>query len=375
MRLTLVIASLGRGGAERTASVLASAWAEKGIHVTLITYLRDDVPAYPLHAGVVLRQLHLRGGAARHFFHGLVRNLKVVRALRRAIRESAPDLIVSFMDIPNVLTLLAARGINAPVVVTEHTHPAYYDIGWMWQILRRLVYDRADALVCMTTPVLSWFQQRFKIRGFIIPNSVDPPPSHVDKLLKRDMTKSFVIAMGRLSWEKGFDLLLDAFSRIAVRHPNWSLRILGEGPLRQSLEEQVQNLNLNGRVELTGALEDPFPVLQAADIFVFSSRFEGFGNALCEAMACGLPVISFSCPSGPPEIIRDGIDGLLVPPENTSALATAMDRLMCSAHERILLAARAPEVVSRFSRQRIMGLWDQLFAEVMAKRENQDLHQ
>ena len=168
--------------------------------------------------------------------------------------------------------------------------------------------------------------------------------------------------------QKGFDLLLEAFSRVAQRNAHWSLKILGDGPLKDQLTVQTKKLNLTERVQFTGALADPFPVLRAADLFVFSSRFEGFGNALCEAMACGLPAISFDCPSGPSEIIRNGVDGVLIPAEDIDALAAAMDELMLNDQERLKLAARAPEVSLRFGIERILGLWERMLNDLLIKQ-------
>lgn len=368
MRLTLVIASLGRGGAERTASVLASAWAAQGNDVTLITLTQDDAPAYALHPAVRLRQLRLLRGAAKNPLHGAVRQLNCVRALHQNLIASTPDLIISFMEVSNILTLLAARGMPAPVVITEHTHPAFHYIGWHWQILRRLFYHRAGTLVCMTHAVLSWFQKRIKVNGYVIPNPVEAVPMRAGAEVSPRGEEKTVIAMGRLSREKGFDLLLEAFSRIAGRHPDWQLKIVGDGLLRSELETQATRLNLGCRVQFTGTISNPYPVLRSADLFVFSSRFEGFGNALCEAMACGLPVISFDCPSGPREIIRDDVDGLLVPREDITALATTMDRLMSDPQERVRLASRAPEITERFGLNRVLGLWGQLFEQILPRR-------
>jgi GalNAc-alpha-(1->4)-GalNAc-alpha-(1->3)-diNAcBac-PP-undecaprenol alpha-1,4-N-acetyl-D-galactosaminyltransferase len=367
MRLSLVIASLGRGGAERTASVLASAWAERGNEVTIITLVQDDVPAYTLHPAVRLRQLGVVSGAARNLLHGMMRQFRCVRVLRQAFIASKPDLIIGFMDISNVVALLAARGMHVPIIVNEQTHPAFHYIGWHWQTLRRLVYPRAAALVCPTNSVISWLQRRIRVRGDKIPNPLATVPGctrRADGIDQKNVART-VVAMGRLSREKGFDLLLEAFSRIAGKHSRWRLKILGEGPLRSQLKTQAEELNLGGRVEFAGAVSDPFPVLMGADLFVFSSRFEGFGNALCEAMGSGLPVISFACPAGPPEIVRHGVDGLLVPAEDVAALAAAMDQLMSNDQERMRLAARAPEVAVRFGLARVLSMWDQLFADLL----------
>ena len=370
MKLTLVIASLERGGAERVISVLASAWAERGSEVTLITFDDAEPPAYPLHPRIELRSLRVPNELAGNPVRALDRNVRRVRRLRRLIRESAPGVVLSFLDFPNLITLLATRGLRIPVIVSERANPAYDDLKAIWRVLRRCAYPRAAALVCQTSAMVAQLQKQIKIAGYAIPNPVEPTPSMGRAAPGESGVNSrTIIAMGRLVPQKGFDLLLEAFARVAGRHPEWSILVLGKGPLKATLEAQAESLGLRNRVRFVGAVPDPFPIMRAAGLFVFSSRFEGFGNALVEAMACGLPVISFDCPAGPSDIIRHGVDGLLVPPEDIRALADAMDHLMTDAAQRERLARRAPEVLERFSLERVLALWEKLFDDVLPARK------
>ena len=359
MRLTLVIATLGRGGGERVASILASSWAEQGKHVSLLTLDHGETPSYSLHPSVKLKSLGLLA-ISHNSFEATWRNLNRIRVLRRVIRESRPDVVISFMDATNVLTLMATRWLGSPVIINEQTDPALYDIGPIWSSSRRVVYPLADMLVCPMKASLARFQSITRVRGCVIPNPIDVPLLPYDAKPRRG--EGHVLAgMGRLVPQKGFDLLVLAFSEIAGHHPDWTLTIYGAGPLLGELQSQVERLNLKQRVHFAGAVPDPFARLKAADLFVLSSRFEGFGMALAEAMACGLPVVSFDCPEGPSGIIRHGLDGILVPREDVKALAAVLDRLMGDAQERQRLAARAPEVRERFGTEKILSLWQELF--------------
>jgi GalNAc-alpha-(1->4)-GalNAc-alpha-(1->3)-diNAcBac-PP-undecaprenol alpha-1,4-N-acetyl-D-galactosaminyltransferase len=365
MRITLVISSMRRGGAERVVSMMASDWAEERKQVTLLTLDHGEAPAYPIHENVDRRSLYLEA-ESKNAFEGLLRNLKRVVVLRRALRASRPDVVISFGTQTNVLTLIATRGLKLPVIIKETIDPLHYSVGPLWGSLRRLLYPSAAMLVCPTNGSLARFKAMTKVRGIAIGNVVEVP-SDLSPALRQQTRGSdghILIAMGRLDQQKGFDLLLNAFSQLAPRNPEWSLTIIGKGPLQSELQEQSKVLGLDGKVNFAGELQDPFPILRSADLFVFSSRFEAFGMALAEAMACGLPVVSFDCPEGPRDMIRDGIDGVLVPPEDVPALAAALNRLMNDAQERNRLAMRAREITTRYTRENIMARWQQLFDDI-----------
>jgi glycosyltransferase involved in cell wall biosynthesis len=260
------------------------------------------------------------------------------------------------MNQGNVLTLLATSGLNLPVVVSERNDPKLCSIGAEWNCLRKWAYRRAHRVVVQTESAKTYFSAAVQRRTVVIPNPVIVPPERPKKNHREG--QKLIVGLGRLVPQKGFELLLAAFAQIASRHPDWSLAVWGEGGQRGQLEELRDRLGLRERVGLPGRTREPHEKLQQADLFVLSSRSEGFPNALGEAMACGLPVISFDCPSGPRDLIRDQVDGLLVPQGDVAALASAMERLMSNVDERNRLAARAVEVSERFGLEKVMALWE-----------------
>ncbi len=368
MRITLVISSLNGGGAERVMSILANYWAEAGQDVILITHAAGQ-DAYAVSERVRRVRLALQWNSA-HLRDALRHNVNRIRTLRHVIRESRPDIVISFLDITNVLTLISCFGSRFPVIISERTDPRQHRIGRLWILLRRWLYPRADAVVVQTPSVHQWALTFLPSKTVhTIPNPVLLPSFKRNSETVDGGEKRTVVAVGRLIIEKGHDLLIRAAALVLEKHPAWNLMIIGDGLERSSLEKLAADLGISHRICFQGYVKDPSSLLCQADLFVLASRYEGFPNALLEAMACGLPVISTDCPSGPREIIRDGVDGILVPAEDENALARAMDRLMADSVEREQLAARASEVIERFGVVKIMTMWEETLKETMLQKE------
>lgn len=363
MRITFVIASMQAGGAERVASILLNEWAAVGVLVTLVT-LGAAPSFYPLDSRITSVPVGLRLDS-NSLWQSVTANVKRVRRLRAAIVRSTPDVVVSFVDRTNIRVLAATRFLGLPVVVSERVDPAHYSIGKAWNALRRVTYPLANAVVVQTQGARNYFPTRLQRRIVVIPNPVSPCAGDVSK---PQSLGNVIVAMGRLVPQKGFDLLLAAFARLHGEYGEWRLVIYGAGPERSALQEQADRLQIANCVTFAGLVEDVSARLRACDVFVLSSRYEGFPNALCEAMACGLPVVSFDCPSGPREIIREGIDGFLAPPEDVDALAAALSRLMDDADLRAQMGQRAAEITQRFGAERVMQMWDDLLTNVTGKR-------
>ncbi|WP_245557318.1 glycosyltransferase family 4 protein [Kaistia granuli] len=360
----MVLPSLGAGGSEGVVSFLANIWVERGWPITIVTLESQATPPYyPLDARIQLVRLNLPVGRYRPL-RALWRAVQRVRRLRGEFKRQSPDLIISFLTRTNILTLLAADGLDVRVVISERNNPELQTIGRTWSWLRRVLYPRAFGLVTMTKGAMELFPQDQRSIGWVIPNQVNLPSD-----LQPRRGNKIVAAVGRLVEQKGFDLLLEAFARVAPAHPDWTLVIWGEGPERGRLTAQRDALGLTDRVQLPGVTKRPGLWIETADVFVLSSRYEGWGIVLMEAMAAGLPVISFNCRFGPDEMITHEQDGLLVPDGDVGALAAGLSRLLADEPLRRHLGATAASSALRFSSRRVMVGWDDVVHTALTSRD------
>ncbi|MFC1665516.1 glycosyltransferase family 4 protein [Pseudomonadota bacterium] len=365
--MLIFIGSLTGGGAERVATGLCRYLVDHHCAVYLVTMHRTDRDFYALDSRVGRVCLGLT--TSNRGIHKVFANLKRIGALRAVIKAESPDVVIGMMSTSAVISILACLGLRTSVIASERNYPGRKSIDTSWALLRKLFYRFAGAHVAQTQESADWIFQHTAARNIhVIPNSVSwpvpscPPEIEPDSVL--DPGSYCVLAVGSKAKQKGFDLLLRAFSSALDESRDWHLVILGlDGPGSvgsndgNGLRRQVDSLGIGGRVHFPGRAGNVTDWYKRADIFVLSSRYEGFPNALLEAMAAGCPSVAFDCDTGPRDIIEHESNGLLVPAEDVEALAAALRHLMDDPKLRGRLALAAITVSDRFSEDHVLDRW------------------
>jgi glycosyltransferase involved in cell wall biosynthesis len=357
-RLAFLLRELGEGGAERSALRLANGLARDGQSVVLLLFKKKGPLLNDVTPGVEI--VNLRGS----FF-----------VLLMCLRSLQVDFLLPVYT--SMRALLAKLFLNAPFqVILSQRNMFTMDRGPLQTRLRflrcRLLYPAASACVCISRGVA----EEMSALELVKPEKIRViyNPVLTDKLLTQmeipldhpwfEEKTMVVLGVGRLGDQKDFATLIRAFGLLAPRHPELRLLILGEGKQRKMLERLVREENLASRVSLPGYVSNPYPYMKRAALFVMTSRFEGFGNVVAEALACGCPVVSTDCQSGPAEILDNGKYGHLAKIGDASDVARAME----AALEHPLPGEELKRRGSFFSERRAVEEYQRLFEDLMARK-------
>ena len=361
MRLLLSINSLSTGGAERVMAKLADHLDTKH-DVTVVTQVATGNDQYPTKA----KRLSLDAGSvSAHAWQALINNLTRWYRLRKVIQNIQPDCVITFMPTANILALLATLGSNRPVVVSERVHPPFNFLSPVRSWLQRKLYPHASRVVVLAEDSAAWFRTNYNLQRLaVIPNSISLPLPCNESILDPDSllpNRKLVLAVGRLVDQKQHDIVLRAFAQTA-HEPDWHLVIVGEGPNEQALNELAADLGVANRFTLVPRVGNIQAWYERAEIYISASQYEGFPNALLEAMACQCAAVVFDCPTGPADIIQHGENGLLIPLNDVAQLQLALISLMQDSASKKRLANNARDVVNQFSDSRFFTSWEEAIA-------------
>ena len=358
MNITLFISSLYGGGAERVTCNLASYLAEKGHQVEILTMAETD-KRYPLNSKVSVSTLLKERERRGSLYNTISRIINLKKYMKQHKEKNAYIVMLP----KTIIMMLAMRHVTkAKIIASERVDPAIYSVLEA-KALRSLAH-RADGYVFQTQEAMEWYG--FSVSSCItevIPNAINPEfiCHRYDGERKKE-----IVAAGRLTDQKNFVLLIEAFSLIAGKYPEYSLTIYGEGECRSTLENKIEDLGLSTRISLPGNTPNLRDMMQNASMFVLSSDYEGMPNALMEAMALGLPCVSTDCPCGGPHfLIQDGENGLLVPVRDYQKMAEAMESILSDPALSEKLGKNAVLISERLNPKKIYGKWEKLILDVI----------
>ena len=363
------LSDFGGGGAQKTLLNLAGAIDPAMLDVEFTVADTRGPASIWVPPGLAFHDLEGRSGMARS-----------IPALARVIKERKPDVILSTMLHANIATWLAARlaASGAAVVLREtNSHRAQTGLGSLYRRLGRIAYRRADLVIALSEGVRRELVEDMALepgRTVTIPNPVQVAAirQQVRKARRRPSPLPkwrgpTIISVGRLFPQKAYEVLIDAVAR---HLPDARIVILGEGPDRAALTQQAAQLGIAEQLVMPGFIEDVAPYLAHADVFALSSRWEGFGHVIVEAMAAALPIVSTDCPYGPTDIIEHEKTGLLVPPEDADALGRAIAMIAAEPALARTLARSGAAAAERFEATRIADRYCEVLKGAAAPRSS-----
>jgi glycosyltransferase involved in cell wall biosynthesis len=353
----------GVGGVERVSILLMNAMVDRGHEVSLFTWDRAHARAfYPMSGAIRWHRLDM-GDPMRPASPAL--RLARLRRFRRRVREARPDVVVAFQHGPFLFAAAGAARTGVPVILSERNAPELLDHtragrcrGVMFQTMRR-----AAAVTVQFPGYVGRYPSYLRDRIAVVPNPVARAATRANP--GGDKATRTLLSVGRLSYQKNFTALVRAFAGLSAAHPAWRLRIVGEGEERAALESLADALGIRARLTMSGTTPDVAAAYRDADLFCLPSRWEGFPNALAEAMAHALPAVGFRGCAGVNELIVPGRNGRLADGnDDPDALGAALGPLMADAAERARLGGEAARIVERYEPERVFDTWEALLRRI-----------
>jgi glycosyltransferase involved in cell wall biosynthesis len=357
MKMAFVIHSLDRvGGAETILCKYANFFAQEGHNVNIILLSNREV-YFDLREEIGLYRFNYHGSKG-----GISSKINLpyqqIRHIRDSIKKCNPDVVISFISASNILSTIAVNLAKKPIILAERSSYHRALKNRFWKSLRRIVYPFADAAIILTHEDKPKYHYVKKV--YVVHNPLVLKQEH--SAIKRER---LILGVGRLNHIKGFDRLIEAFSKL--KRGNWKLLIAGEGKEKANLESLIAEHNLGDSVKLLGLIDDMEYYYKKASLFVLPSRSEGFPGALCEAMGYGCASIAFDCPTGPKEIIQHQKNGILVEADNVKLLAKEMQKLMEDKRKREVLGREASLLANELKIEHIAQQWYEIMQQVISE--------
>lgn len=354
----ILISSLQTGGAERVASMLANYWCNNGYHITMVLLdSSEQEKFYPIENEVNIINLDVLGDSSS-YAHAIKNNIHRLIKIRKTVKQCSPDIVLSLVVETNILAILSMIGLKIPLLVADHADPHLTPQGKLWRKLRDILYPLADAVVLLDDYFSQFYIPSIQKKCVVIPN----PVKECDKAKKTSVKNNTcqIISVGRFVEEKRFDRLLNAFALVVAKYPDAILTLVGDGEYRAKLEALRDSLCLQHSVIITGYVSNPEAYLSKSDIFVLTSDSEGFPMVLCEAMSCGLPVVTTEYHAGVRTLIKNGENGFVVG-KTPNMLANKINKLIEDQSLRETMGMYSQQSIKRYSIQSVNTQWQGLF--------------
>lgn len=341
MRISIYIDGIKGGGAERFATLLSAGLVERNNDVRLLTGAKQE------------EEYDLSPAVKREILYCKRSYLKNACYLHKYNKYNSIDVCISIGIYANLVAVLSSANSSTKFVLSERNDPQHDKLSWRSKLLRKLLFWKGDGFVFQTQDAKSFYSKRIQAKGIVIPNPVsDCLPMRSNKHNKE------IVSVGRLMPQKNYKLLLNSFALVVKRHPDYKLRIFGQGKMEAELVSLVRRLHIERNVFFEGFTKKVHELIKDSDIYILSSTYEGMPNSLIEAMAMGFPVISTDCPcGGPKSLIKNRENGLLVPVDNVTALSESISTFIENPELKEQCANKAKEIKNFLSLKNIIDKW------------------